>query len=79
MIVNAGIMIEQVRFLIGHIETNFIPTEVEMEGSIVILLAFARNGLAYRRRAGAAFGHDISWRYGEMKNRVPHKCPRINS
>ena len=56
MIDNAGIIIEQVTFLIGHIETNFIPPKVEMEGSIVILLAFPRNVLAYRRRAGAAFG-----------------------
>lgn len=39
MIVDAGIMKEQITFLIGHIETNFIPTEVEMEGNIVILLA----------------------------------------
>ena len=67
MIVDAGNMIEQVTFLIGHIETNFIPTEVEIAGSIVILLAFAWNGLAYRSRPGVAFGHDISWRYGEIE------------
>lgn len=38
-IVSAGTMTEQVEFLLSHLKTNFIPTEVEMEGSIVILLA----------------------------------------
>ncbi len=39
MIVSTGTMTEQVEFLLSHLETKFIPTEVEMEGSIVILPA----------------------------------------
>ena len=39
MVVGAGAMTEQIVFLTAHLETNFIPAEVEMEGNIDILLA----------------------------------------
>lgn len=39
MVVSAGTMTEQVEFLRAHMEKNFVPAEVAMEGSIVILLA----------------------------------------
>lgn len=39
MVVGAGAMTEQIRYLAAHLETNFIPAEIEMEGNIVILLA----------------------------------------
>lgn len=48
-IVSAGTMTEQVEFLLSQLETNFIPTEVEIEGSIVILLACFGVFLEHRR------------------------------
>lgn len=49
MVVGAGAMTEQVRYLTAHIETNFIPAEVAMEGNIVILLACFGVFLEHRR------------------------------
>lgn len=49
MIVGAGIMTEQVLYLTAHLETNFIPAEVEMEGNIVILIACFGVFLEHRR------------------------------
>lgn len=49
MVVGAGVMTEQVTFLAAHLETNFIPSEIEMEGSIVILLACFGVFLEHRR------------------------------
>ena len=49
MVVGAGAMREQIVFLIAHLETNFIPAEVEMEGNIVILLACFGMFLGHRR------------------------------
>jgi hypothetical protein len=39
MVVGAGTMTDQIRYLSAHLETNFIPSEIAMEGNIVILLA----------------------------------------
>lgn len=49
MVVGAGAMTEQVTYLAAHLETNFIPSEVEMEGNIVILLACFGVFLEHRR------------------------------
>lgn len=49
MVVGAGAMTEQVTFLAAHLETDFIPSEVEMEGNIVILLACFGVFLEHRR------------------------------
>jgi len=49
MVVGAGAMTEQIVFLTAHLETNFIPAEVEMEGNIVILLACFGVFLGHRR------------------------------
>jgi hypothetical protein len=49
MLVGAGTMTEQITFLTAHLETNFIPAEVQMEGSIVILLACFGVFLEHRR------------------------------
>ncbi|MGB0631597.1 MAG: hypothetical protein ACPGRZ_12975, partial [Alphaproteobacteria bacterium] len=49
MLVSAGTMTDQVEYLSAHIETNFIPEEVAMEGSIVILLACFGVFLEHRR------------------------------
>lgn len=49
MVVGAGTMTEQITFLSAHLDTNFIPTEVEMEGNIVILLACFGVFLEHRR------------------------------
>ena len=49
MFVGAGTMTEQVRFLAAHLQTDFIPSEVEMEGNIVILLACFGVFLEHRR------------------------------
>lgn len=49
MTVEAGVMTDQVEFLLAHLETNFIPAEVAMEGSIVILIACFGVFLEHRR------------------------------
>lgn len=49
MTVGAGTMTDQVAYLMAHLETNFVPDEVKMEGSIVILLACFGVFLEHRR------------------------------
>jgi len=49
MVVGAGAMTEQITFLAAHLDTNFIPSEVQMEGNIVILLACFGVFLEHRR------------------------------
>lgn len=49
MVVGAGAMTEQVTYLAAHLESDFIPAEVQMEGNIVILLACFGVFLEHRR------------------------------
>jgi len=49
MIGSAGIMTQQVQFLLAHHQLNFIPSEVNLEGSIAILIASFGVFLEHRR------------------------------